>query len=76
MLSSLSKMSFLGGKFGAGSWAFLTEDFEAKKLLKMSAFCCGSVITWSFSFIGGIQNILLFFINFVKMENFFLAEMW
>ena len=76
MLSSLSKMSSLGGKFGAGSWAFLTEDFEEKKLLKMSAFCCGSVITWSFSIIGGIQNILLFFINFVKMENFFLAEMW
>ena len=43
---NFTKISSLGGKFGAGSCAFLTDDFDAKKLLKMSAFCCGSVITW------------------------------
>ena len=45
MFDNFSKISSLGGKSGAGSWAFLTEDFDAKKLLKMSAVFWGSVIT-------------------------------
>ena len=47
-LFNFSKISFLGGKFGAGSWGFWTDNFEAKKFLNISAFCCGSVTTWLF----------------------------
>ena len=74
ILDKFSLMSFLGGNSGAGSCALDTEDFDAKKELNISAFCCGSVMTWSFSIMGGIEDILLFFINLDKIENFFLAE--
>ena len=39
MLDKFLFMSCLGGKSGAGSCAFWTEDFEAKNELNISAFC-------------------------------------
>ena len=63
-------ISFLGNNSKAGSCVLGTEDFDAKKKLDISSFCCGSVMTWSFSIIGGIEDILfLSVIYFVSLSR-------
>ena len=61
-------------KFGAGSSGFGTVDLDEKYLLKILLCCNGSWIVQSFSTKGGIVENLLFFINFSKIPNFFLAD--
>ena len=70
---NFSKMSSLGGSSGAGSSAPSTVAFSAKNSLKILLFLSGSVTTSSLSIIGGMWETLLFFINLLKIENFFFA---
>ena len=74
-MDKLSKMFSFGGKSGAGSSAPGTLHFEAKNSLKISLFLSASVITLSFSMMGGINDTLFFLINLLKIENFFFDEM-
>ena len=60
-------------KKGASSKASFIVDLDAKKLLKISLLCLGSLIDWLFSINGGVGENLLFFINLNKIWNFFFA---
>ena len=71
---SFSKISSFRGSSGAGSSAPHTVALSAKNVLKMSLLLFASVTTLSLSKIGGISETLLFFINLLRIENFFLAE--
>ena len=70
-----SKVLILSKRFkkGGSSKASFTVDLDAKKLLKMSLLCFGSLIDWLFSTNGGVGENLLFFINLNKIWNFFFA---
>ena len=60
---------------GAGSLWFWTVDLDAKKLLKILLFSCGTLITESFSTKGGVLQNLLFLINLRRMLNYFFSGM-
>ena len=69
-IKGLSKISSFGGQTEAGSSAPCTNNFDAKKWFKMSAFSLGSVTTCSSSIICEIWEVLLFFVSLDKIQIF------
>ena len=59
-------------RWGAGSLWFGTVDFDAKNVLKILLFSCGSLIVISFSCNGGVLQNLLLFISFKGFQTSFL----
>ena len=64
----------LRSKFGGGSLGLFTEDFDAKKSLKILLYCNESWTVTSSSTKGGTSENLLFFISFINIANFFWAH--